>query len=379
MRNKHSLDSLGKRIRLIDRMVIDALVARQRLAKQVGALKIENGQPIYRRDIEESRINDARTYGASRGLNPDFIAALLYAVIKESCMEQLLQREDGSEGYRPSHALSFEEQRKNLLALTELVAPVYDKAYALPFSTAEYLKYEDRILENVVIDQIPREKRGLFLDLGCATGKVTLRFAGHFESTIGYDLSPDMLIEARKKALNHRGRDIKFVEHDLDLGIPAEDNSAMFVTCSMGTGSEFRDLEAIASEVVRVLQPGGHFAFSFYNKNALLYQWPYVPWEVPLAARVDLDDECLDVVVDGKVFQTFARPYSADEVHNAFAKHGATGRGTYTHPTISPILPNEAFQGDGLERISDTMVNLDSELAFGQHGVYLLVTGEKNG
>ena len=373
---RQTLESLGRRIGQVDDMIVDMLAARQGLAERVGHLKNEHGDPIWRRSIEKKRIAAARARGVARGLNPDLVTSVVYAAIKDSCMRQVFMRDNGK--YPTQRSLSFKQKRANLLALTKAVAEKYDNSYALPFSTRAYLRYE-RIRLEAEIELIPRENRRLLVDLGCGTGSVALKFCDLFGETVGYDVSPDMLARARATACaKYANRNVRFEETDLELGIPQASGSASFVVCTFGAGSDFENLDKIIAETMRILEPGGRFAFSFYNKDALLYQWPFIPWEVTLAARVNLDDDCLDVLWNKKVYRILAHARSMSEVAAMFTKNGAQVGGQFSHPTVSPLLPVEAFIGETADKVGNALAELDDRLAFDNFGAYILITGEKN-
>jgi len=373
MSEKLDLVELGNRLHMVDDMLVQMLAARHLLALQVGRLKLERGDPIYRPGIEAKRIEDASQYGSRLGLSPAYVASVMYAAIRESCMDQVIQRE-GALGIGTG-VQTYEAQKANLRALTQRIAGTYDATYKLSPATRLYLDFEDARLEDLV-QEISRDKRGRFLDLGCGTGAIAFRACYLFNSVVGYDLSPDMLSVASEKwRRDHADKDVQFKEADLEDGISEESGSASFVAMTLGTASDIKNIEHVIGEIVRVLEPRGRFLLSFYNENALLYEWKYLPWQMSLAARINLDDHCLDVRDGDQVFQVYARPYSTDGVKKLFA--GVELRNILTYPTISPVLPSEAFIGQPSERLLQTVTALDRQLSFGHHGAYIIVMGTK--
>lgn len=367
------LDILGQRLKMVDKMVVQLLAARHRLSLEVGASKIEANGEIYRPGIEEARITEACNYGKLFGLNPLYIAGVMYSMIRESCMDQIVLRE--SQGVRPRHALSYDEQKANLRALTTAIAATYDEKYPT-HSTTVYLKFEDAVFESHV-QEMSRAERGRFVDLGCGTGAIALRAAPLFESVVGYDLSPHMTAVARKKA-QERGLSVdsvRFEQTDLEDGIPEADATASFVAMSLGTAGDLRNIKKVISETLRILKSGGRFMFTFYNADALLYQWSFLPWQVALSARINHDFHCLDVEADGKIFEVYARPYTVAEVKQLFS--GINHLAVRTYPTLSAVLPSEAFAGENIAHIDETVGALDKQLQFGNHGAYIIVTGVK--
>lgn len=90
------LKSLGEKLRLIDQGIMDLVSKRMQLAKQVGLFKYLKGEEISRPPIEDIRIANIKQYAESMGLNPNFASLLLYALIDESCKEQLIQLQRGN-------------------------------------------------------------------------------------------------------------------------------------------------------------------------------------------------------------------------------------------------------------------------------------------
>ena len=366
------LHTMGARLKMVDEVLVQMLAARHRLSLQISGIKRAAGEPIYRHDIELRRIESTRRYGESLGLNPEFVAGIMYSLIRESCMDQVIDRESN-----PGAAASvepYETQKANLLKLTELIASSYDVTYHSSHATRLYERYEDAQLEDLV-QGMSREQRRRFLDLGCGTGKIAFRAGYLFGSVVGYDLSPHMLEVARGKHANlHQNTNVNFVEADLESGIPEADGSVSFVAMSLGTASDIKNIAHVIAETARVLEQGGRFMFSFYNAGALLYQWQYLPWQISLAARMNLDDHCLDVYHSGKVFQVYARPYTTDEVKKMFDWSDPK---VVTYPTISSIIPNEAFIGQSSDQVVEAVTALDRQLSFGHHGAYIIVSGVK--
>lgn len=95
------------------------------------------------------------------------------------------------------------------------------------------------------------------LDLGCGTGLVALRLAEHVGALEGVDLSPNMIAEAKKRAIYDElvaGEMVAFL-----AGRPFEDTDLIFA------GDAFcylADLHPILTETRRVLEPGGLIAFT---------------------------------------------------------------------------------------------------------------------
>jgi ubiquinone/menaquinone biosynthesis C-methylase UbiE/chorismate mutase len=380
------LQELGGRLLLVDRILVQELAKRRDLTLLVEQEKTKTGAGIFHEQRELERLAAARAYAEELGLDPNYVNSVMYLTIREACMMQLKEREKREKRARGEHvepdnfvtAENYAEQKANLRALTTHIASTYDKTYREP-ATDLYLAYEDRALENV-IHEMPRESRGTFVDLGCGTGNIALRAAHLFRKVVGYDLSLEMLEQARKKKnAKHWNADVEFHEQDVENGIPLPNESVSFVAMSLGTGSDVRHLDFVIAEAMRVLEANGRFLFSFYNRSALLYQWQYVPWQVGISARVNSEaSDCLEVSANGRIFQVFGKPYTIDEIRTYFA--GAGNLAVSTYPTVSSVLPSEAFlhqPQDQLARLKDTVAAIDRQLSFGHHGAYVVATGSK--
>jgi SAM-dependent methyltransferase len=109
-------------------------------------------------------------------------------------------------------------------------------------------------LEQRVFDAALGPVHGLdVLDLGCGTGRHSLRLAVAGARVRGFDLSPGMLAVARRAA---RGLPVDFFEHDLALPLPCAHASCDRVVAGLLV-EHLRDLRAFYAEVTRVLRPGG--------------------------------------------------------------------------------------------------------------------------
>ncbi len=90
------LKTLGDKLKLIDQGIMDLVLKRMQLARQVGFFKYLKGDEISRPSVEDSRIAGIRQYAESIGLNPNFASSLLYSLIDEACKEQMIQLQRGN-------------------------------------------------------------------------------------------------------------------------------------------------------------------------------------------------------------------------------------------------------------------------------------------
>lgn len=375
----HALDLpvLGERIAAVDRMILELVKQRQVLAHHVGLIKRAKVPPdkIYNKKRERERIAVCRMTAEELGLDPDFAQGLLYSIIGESCKLQMVELQEGGEVPRDVSDEEWREKLKqNLLSLTERIAGTFDAQYHNGFSASSlYREYEGAVLSEVVSSL---GRRSVALDLGCATGTKTLELAGHFEQVIGYDLSPDMLAVANAKASAGAGREnVRFELLDLEAGaLPLEDESVSFVLMNLGTASDVRNIAQVVSEMKRVLVRGGKFLLSFYNTDALMYQWSFLPWGGSLAAEMNHEINCLDVRVGGEIFPVYARAYSKAEVQELFTEHFQMEK-ILTFPTVSPVLPDSLLKN---EKAREALWSLDCGLAVARDmGAYIITVGQK--
>ena len=89
------LKTLGDQLKLVDQGIMDLVLKRVQLARQVGLFKYLKGDDISRPSIEDTRIAGIRQYAESVGLNPNFASSLLYSLIDECCKVQMIQLQRG--------------------------------------------------------------------------------------------------------------------------------------------------------------------------------------------------------------------------------------------------------------------------------------------
>lgn len=374
------LKELGSRLATVDTMIMQLVLRRMELAYQVGAYKRKTGEKIFRADIEDRRIDAIRNWAEMHGLSPHLAETILYSLINESCKLQMiqLQEEDSNQSAAQTEDEWYEQLKRNLLMLTERWSSsyesMYEKAY---FATRAYIQHENQLLDEE-IKQLPHNE--LMLDLGCATGRLSFHLHDRFTRIVGYDISQHMQTRANQLAEQHGLQSkVSFECTDLEDGIPMPDACASFVTMNLGTASDLRNVGKVIEEVYRVLKPGGRFFFSFYNREALVYQWEFLPWQTGLAASVNIHRDSLDVHSgngDSKdeIVPVYARAYTKDEVRSLFRICGGE-TALMTYPTVSAILPNELFTSQ--PEVQRAIIAIDAELTETSMGAYIIATGSK--
>lgn len=366
------LGTIGARLRKIDKQIIALLSQRMKLSLQVEQWKEQHAQPILRPETENERLEGIAEFAKTVGVNPHFARAMLYFIIRESCAVQIdyLQDKSQHEVVPSDEAEWYQQLKGNLLALTAEIADRYDQFYDQDFfATHAYLGFEDKLLKR---EMFLLEDKGLALDIGCATGRISIDLAPVFNQVIGYDISPDMITQAKAKLTKEGLQHVRFEVVDVENGIPLESAAVSLVVMNMGTASDIQNIQGLLKETERVLKPDGRFLLSFYNKEALFYRW-FIPWPINLAAEINLQKHCLDVHCGEKIYSIYARPYATDEVR-ALMPEGLSISSILTYPTISSILPNELFEDTAVQK---SITEIDEKLSDLSSGAYILVTGVK--
>jgi ubiquinone/menaquinone biosynthesis C-methylase UbiE len=93
------------------------------------------------------------------------------------------------------------------------------------------------------------------LDIATGTGHTALAIAPHVASVIGFDLTPEMLVQADKLRAARGIANVSFREGDVHA-LPFPDASFDLVT-SRRAPHHFSNIKAALSEMKRVLRPGG--------------------------------------------------------------------------------------------------------------------------
>ncbi|NTV44321.1 MAG: methyltransferase domain-containing protein [Candidatus Yonathbacteria bacterium] len=372
-----TLDFQGKQLKIVDRMIAFLLKKRMDIAIRIARIKMSEGTPFIRLEVEGQRIEEVRRLAGEIGLNPHYLTTVLYTNIGESCKAQLmcLQNPDMFSPLEEDEEVRYAQLKKNLLTLTERWAATYNRSYDEGhFATRAYVAWETQAIRAHAGGMFLPQ--GVLVDLGCATGRMSfvLSDAGYFTAAYGYDISPGMVRHAKEVA-GGCAYPVEFSVHDFESdGIPLPDESASFVVMNLGTGSDVKSFSLVLEEIRRVLMPGGRFAVSFYNRDALLYRCGFMPWPTGLTAEFNTVTDTLDVQSGGKTLTIYAHPYRVSEATALFGD-GLSVSDVSTFPSVSAILPTDVIEGK--EGAEEAMTEVDRILASTGMGAYILVLGEK--
>jgi len=184
---------------------------------------------------------------------------------------------------RRSSSEAHGRSRENLTAdprnLARYMSPPLDAIYPL-----EYAYY---LLDDV--------RHKTVLDLGCGGGENTLILAYRGAKVVGLDLSPELVaIAERRVRINGQTAQL-VVASAYATGLRGESIDVVFGEAIL----HHLDLESAASEIRRILRPGGYAVFAEpirdsatlrFLRRLIPYQQPDVsPYEYPLT-RKQLDD-----------------------------------------------------------------------------------------
>jgi SAM-dependent methyltransferase len=132
---------------------------------------------------------------------------------------------------------------------------------------AEQARY-DRMLApfgEAVIAAVDPVPGGRLIDVGCGTGAFTVQVAERLVpggEVVGLDVSPPMLAAARSRPAPADGTEVRFVEADVERGVPVAD---VDVAVSRFGVMFFTDPVAGFTSIAGALRPGGRVAFACWQ------------------------------------------------------------------------------------------------------------------
>lgn len=375
------LKELGRRMQVIDLHLVGLMAQRLSIAHRVGYAKRRQastdkplGADIYREDIELSRLEEVRAEAIRLGMSPEFAAGMLYAMIGESCKRQMIQREQKDFSYGN---VDYAQLKENLVLLAEAAASNFDDSYTSGHpATQAYMDFETRVIRGQIEDT---EHQSAALDLGCCTGRTTFLLAEHFDRVVGVDISRPMILRTGEKAKAAGITNLELNAVDMEdrlFWLDHADSSFDFVTMTLGTASDVRDISGVLAQIERVLKPHGRFVLSFYNSDALHLQAGFFPWPSSLAAVVDPSRHCLDVWVGGKSYSVYAKAESIDGIDRLMRRR-LSSTNIYTHPTMAALLPREVMIDEHARKVIEVADRQRAESG-ADDGAYILVTGRKS-
>lgn len=99
------MENVGSEINEFDELLIYILAWRTMTCVKVGAVKTEQGEPIYRPRVEEARLKSGKRIAEKLGQDPDFIGTIIHCIMSESFKQQAIHLQDGGAFTMSSDAL----------------------------------------------------------------------------------------------------------------------------------------------------------------------------------------------------------------------------------------------------------------------------------
>lgn len=135
-------------------------------------------------------------------------------------------------------------------------------------------EYDEALAESPLINNdchfVQQHSRpgGIFVDLGCGTGRLLAHLVPHQQILVGVDLSLPMLHQAQKKLSDHLDRVALLKANLVHLDSLRSDRfdsaACLFSTLGMIRGSKNR--QSFLRHVFRILKPGGIFCLHVHNR-----------------------------------------------------------------------------------------------------------------
>lgn len=152
---------------------------------------------------------------------------------------------------------------------------------------------------------------GNMLDLGCGDGRLTLRFSDWFETIVGIDTEPEMIMEAERLSKELRIENIEWMIGDIERLMNTCDTTFRFVT--IAKAFHWMDRPQVLQSLYDRIELGGGIAIiDHYSPDTVLQPWQEKVQEV---------------------------------VKHWYGKERRAGNSTYSHPTVSheEIIKNSKF------------------------------------
>ena len=215
------------------------------------------------------------SYRRALGIRPDYAEAYgnLGGALKSqgkldealACFQQQVRLTPGNDVAQ--HQIASLTGTNTERAPIQYVESVFD-GYAEKFDThlRQVLSYEapEKLAALITQHSTPSAEKWKVLDLGCGTGLVGLAIAPFARQLVGVDLSGKMLEKARARNLYQR-----LERADLLAMMQGEKASSYDVIIAADVFIYLGKLDAVISEIKRLLCPGGVFAFSIEELVAL--------------------------------------------------------------------------------------------------------------
>ena len=170
------------------------------------------------------------------------------------------------------------------------------------FFGPDYLKQYEHTLDRTVaeVDGIERilhlRKGGRILDLACGAGRHSIELSRRGYAVTGYDLSKDLLRQARADSKRAKAK-ASFVHGDMrELRFRGAFDAVINMFSSFGYFESEEDDRRVLEGVARALKPRGKLLMERFNRESLAYELPQQGWRVGEDGSVVLQEDTFDVL-----------------------------------------------------------------------------------
>ncbi len=137
------------------------------------------------------------------------------------------------------------------------------------FENTPSLKRCTTLIFQRVVDGIQPKKSDHILSLGCANGRMELKFAPLVKTITGVDISSQAIANAKQAAKEVGAKNVSFSVQDITEKLPFKDGSFDKIL-ALGTFHHLRKIDKALSEISRVLKEGGILCSIDPNANGIL-------------------------------------------------------------------------------------------------------------
>ncbi len=139
-------------------------------------------------------------------------------------------------------------------------------------------------------------KGARILDLACGAGRHCVELAKRGYRVTGYDLSGELLKEARSAARTAK-QDVAFVQGDMrELPYHGAFDAVINMFSSFGYFEGVDEDRKVLAGVARALKVRGKFLMERFNRESLAYELPLQGWRVGSDGSVILQEDTFDVL-----------------------------------------------------------------------------------
>ena len=182
-------------------------------------------------------------------------------------------------------------------SLAKPVRPWWESFFG-PDYLKQYAPTADRTSAEVDgVEKILHLRKGArILDLACGGGRHAVELARRGYAVVGYDLSEDLLREARAAAKRARVK-VTFVRGDMrDLPYRGAFDAVINMFSSFGYFETVEEDRVVLAGVARALKPRGKLVMERFNRESLAYELPLQGWRLGEDGSIVLQEDTFDVL-----------------------------------------------------------------------------------